>query len=76
MSRCSPATAAYHQRLCADVLAHGPTPELRTQAEMHCLAPHTPRQPSLVFPVPPNAGLITGGQLEPSELADHGYPGA
>lgn len=75
MRHCSPGTAYMHIRLCEYVLAHGYTPELRSAAEMHCLGTHSRVQAPLVFPVPPNVGLITDGQPVPTGLAVQGFVG-
>ena len=50
------------------------TPDEITAAEMALATPRAARQPSL-FSGPPNAGLITGGQPEPTGLAVRGHVG-
>ncbi|WP_036114504.1 MULTISPECIES: hypothetical protein [Luteibacter] len=52
------------------VLAHGPTPEQLVAAEMHLASLRLSLQLPLFDTVPPNAGLITGGQPEPTGLAE------
>jgi hypothetical protein len=48
------------------VLAHGPTPEQLTAAEMHLAAPHTTTQRSLFQPQHAHLGVAPQGQPDPA----------